>query len=217
MKRFERPMLGFLSREEMLAVIGTPGSSWISQRDHLLLGMLYNTGARVSEIIGVRVADVVLDGAACVHLRGKGRKQRSVPLWRSTVKEIRAWLKLNPQLLPTSALLPNRDGEAMTRDNVTKRLALAVTTATKINAGLENRRITPHTVRHTTAMNLLQSGVDISVIALWLGHESPATTHHYVEADLAMKERALARLQEPEEKLPRYRASDSLLEFLKTL
>lgn len=218
MKRFERPMLGFLSREEMLAVIGTPGSSWISQRDHLLLGMLYNTGARVSEIIGVRVADVVvLDGAACVHLRGKGRKQRSVPLWRSTVKEIRMWLKLNPQLLPTSALLPNRDGEAMTRDNVTKRLALAVTTATKINAGLENRRITPHTVRHTTAMNLLQSGVDISVIALWLGHESPVTTHHYVEADLAMKERALARLQEPEEKLPRYRASDSLLEFLKTL
>jgi site-specific recombinase XerD len=217
MKRFERPMLGFLSREEMLAVIGTSGISWISQRDHLLIGMLYNTGARVSEIIGVCVADVVLDGAACVHLRGKGRKQRSVPLWRSTVKEIRAWLKINPQLSPTSALLPNRDGEVMTRDNVTKRLALAVSAAAKLNAGLENRRITPHTVRHTTAMNLLQSGVDISVIALWLGHESPATTHHYVEADLAMKERALARLQEPEGTLPRFRASDALLEFLKTL
>jgi site-specific recombinase XerD len=217
MKRFERPMLGFLSREEMLAVIGTPGISWVSQRDHLLLAMLYNTGARVSEIIGVRVADVVLDGAACVHLRGKGRKQRSVPLWRSTVKEIRAWLKINPQLSAVSAVLPNRDGEIMTRDNVTKRLALAVIVAAKLNAGLENRRITPHTVRHTTAMHLLQSGVDISVIALWLGHESPATTHHYVEADLAMKERALARLQEPERKLPRYRASDSLLEFLKTL
>jgi site-specific recombinase XerD len=217
MKRFERPMLGFLSRDEMLAVIGTSGISWTSQRDHLLLGMLYNTGARVSEIIGVRVVDVVLDGAACVHLRGKGRKQRSVPLWRSTVKEIRAWLQINPQLSPTSALLPNRDGEIMTRNNVTKRLALAVSAAAKLNAGLDNRRITPHTVRHTTAMNLLQSGVDISVIALWLGHESPVTTHHYVEADLAMKERALARLQEPEEKLPRFRASDSLLEFLKTL
>jgi site-specific recombinase XerD len=217
MKRFERPMLGFLSREEMLAVIGALGISWINQRDHLLLGMLYNTGARVSEIIGVRVADVVLDGAACVHLRGKGRKQRSVPLWRSTVKELRTWLKINPQLLPTSALLPNRDGQAMTRDNVTKRLALAVTAAAKLYVGLEGRRITPHTVRHTTAMNLLQSGVDISVIALWLGHESPATTHHYVEADLAMKERALARLQGPELKMPRYRASDSLLEFLKTL
>ena len=217
MKRFERPMLGFLSREEMLAIIGTPSISWISQRDHLLLGMLYNTGARVSEIIGVRVADVVLDGAACVHLRGKGRKQRSVPLWRSTANEIRAWLRLNPQLLPTSALLPNRDGEAMTRDNVAKRLVLAVAAAAKVKVELADRHISPHTIRHTTAMNLLQSGVDISVIALWLGHESPTTTHHYVEADLAMKERALARLQEPEEKIHRYRAPDSLLDFLKTL
>jgi site-specific recombinase XerD len=217
MKRFERPMLGFLSREEMLGVIGTPGSSWISQRDHLLLGLLYNTGARVSEIIGVRVADVVLDGAACVHLRGKGRKLRSVPLWRSTVIEIRAWLKLNPQLLPTAALLPNRDGDAMTRDNVTKRLTLAVTSATATNAELAKRRISPHTVRHSTAMSLLQSGVDISVIALWLGHESPTTTHQYVEADLAMKERALARLKEPDQKIKRYPAPDSLLEFLKTL
>ncbi len=217
MKRFERPMLGFLSREEVLAVIGTPGSSWVSQRDHLMLGLLYNTGARVSEIIGVRVADVVLDGAACVHLHGKGRKQRSVPLWRSTVKEVRAWLKLNPQLDFTSALLPNRDGEAMTRSNVRQRLALAVASAAKTNNDLAKRSISPHTIRHTTAMHLLQSGVDISVIALWLGHESPTTTHHYVEADLAMKDRALARLQEPDTTVRRYRAPNSLLEFLKTL
>lgn len=217
MKRFERPMLGFMSRAEMLAVIGTPGSNWLSQRDHLLFGLLYNTGARVSEIIGVRVADVVLDGAACVHLHGKGRKQRSVPLWRSTVKEVRAWLRLNPQLDSTSALLPNRNGEAMTRDNVTKRLALAVQTAVVGNPALAQRRISPHTIRHTTAMHLLQSGVDVSVIALWLGHESPTTTHHYVEADLAMKDLALARLQEPDSKIKRYRAPDSLLKFLKAL
>ena len=134
MKRFERPMLGFLSREEMLAVIGTPSNSWISQRDHLLMGILYNTGARVSEIIGIRVADVVLGPASCVHLHGKGRKQRSLPLWRSTAKEVRGWLKLNPLLLPSSALLPNRNGDAMTRDNVTKRLTVAVATATKNNA-----------------------------------------------------------------------------------
>jgi len=148
MKRFERPMLGFLSREEMLAVIGTSGSSWISQRDHLLLSLLYNTGARVSEIIGARVADVVLDGAACVHLHGKGRKQRTVPLWRSTVKEVRAWLRLNLSLLSsTSALLPNRDGEAMTWSNVTQRLALAVRTADKSNTtGLATRRVAS---RHT--------------------------------------------------------------------
>lgn len=217
MKRFERPMVGFLSREEMLAIIGDPGSSWISQRDHLLLRMLYNTGARVSEIVAIKVADVMLDGAACVHLNGKGRKQRAVPLWRSTVKQIKAWLKFNPQLEPSSPLLPNRDGQAMTRGNVTQRLALAVKAATTAQPQLAKRRISPHTVRHTTAMHLLQSGVDITVIALWLGHESPITTHHYVEADLAMKERALARLQEPDAALRRFRAPDSLVEFLKTL
>ena len=148
MKRFERPMLGFLSREEILAVIGAPGDTWVSQRDHLLLAMLYNTGARVSEIISVRVAHVVLNGAPCVHLLGKGRKQRCVPLWRSTAKEIRAWLKLNSQLLDTSALLPNRDGQAMTRSNVTQRLDLAVKAATKLDANLSKRRISPHIIRH---------------------------------------------------------------------
>jgi site-specific recombinase XerD len=217
MKRFERPMLGFLSTKEMLAVIGTPGNSWISQRDHLLIELLYNTGARVSEIIGMRVADLVLGPASCVHLHGKGRKQRSLPLWPSTAKKLRAWLKLNQQLLPTSALLPNRDGDAMTRDNVTKRLALAVARAAQSNVELADRRVTPHTVRHTTAMGLLQSGEDISMVALWLGHESPTTSHHYTEANLAMKEKALARLRGPGEKLPRFRASDSLLAFLKTL
>ena len=110
MKRFERPVLGFLTREEMLAVFGQPGETWTSQRDHLLLAMLYNTGARVSEIIGVRVVDVILDGGACVHLHGKGRKQRSVPLWKTTVVEIRAWLRLNPMLRAEAALLPNRTG-----------------------------------------------------------------------------------------------------------
>lgn len=217
MKRFERPMVGFLSREEMLTIIGEPGGGWTSQRDHLLLRMLYNTGARVSEIVAVKLADVVLDGAACVHLHGKGRKRRAVPLWNSTVRQIKSWLKLNPQLGPGSPLLPNREGGAMTRGNVTQRLALAVKAATSAQPQLAKRRISPHTVRHTTAMHLLQAGVDITVIALWLGHESPITTHRYVEADLAMKERALARLQEPDTALRRFRASDSLVEFLRTL
>ena len=217
MKRFERPLLGFLTREEMLAVIGVPGAGWISQRDHLLLALLYNTGARVSEVIGVKVADVVLAPAACVHLHGKGRKQRSVPLWRSTVKVIRAWLRLNRDLGPASALLPNRAGQAMTRSNVTQRLALAVEAAARTTPSLEGRAISPHCLRHSTAMHLLQSGVDISVIALWLGHESPTTTHQYVEADLAMKQKALSRLQDPNVVARRFRADDSLLEFLKTL
>jgi site-specific recombinase XerD len=217
-KRFERPMLGYLSREEMLAVIGAPDGTWFSQRDHVLLLLLYNTGARVSEMTAVKVGEVVLDdGAACIHLHGKGRKQRSVPLWRSTIRAIRGWLKRNPQLDSDSPLLPNRDGQAMSRWNVILRLDRAVQIATKSCPDLAARQITPHVIRHTTAMHLLQAGVDISVIALWLGHESPATTHQYVEADLAMKERALARLQEPEAKLRRYRAPDSLIEFLRTL
>ena len=217
-KRFEQPMLGYLSREEMLAVIGTPDETWLSQRDHVLFLLLYNTGARVSEVTGIKVGDVVLDaGAACVHLHGKGRKQRSVPLWRSTVRAVRVWLRRNPQLEAASPLFPSRNGQAMTRANVALRLARAVNSASSTFPDLTKRHISPHTIRHTTAMHLLQAGVDISVIALWLGHESPVTTHHYVEADLAMKERALARLHEADAKIQRYRAPDSLIDFLKTL
>ena len=105
----------------------------------------------------------------------------------------------------------------MTRANVTLRLVSAVLRATETRPALAKRKVSPHTIRHTTAMHLLQAGVDISVIALWLGHESPVTTHHYIEADLAMKERALAKLQEPDAKVQRYRAPDSLLDFLRTL
>jgi site-specific recombinase XerD len=217
MKRFDRPMLGYLSRPEIVAVLGQPGGEWTSQRDHLLLTLLYNTGARVSEIIGVRVDDLVLDGAACVHLMGKGRKQRSVPLWKSTVAAARSWLRGNPQLRADSALLPNRSGQAMTRCNVTQRLTLAVARATAEAPGLKGKRVSPHTLRHTTAMHLLQSGVPFNVIALWLGHESTNTTHRYVEANLEMKEKALARLEAPDIKLTRFRATDDLMKFLETL
>jgi len=162
-KRFERPMFGYLTRDEMLAVIGTPDGTWIGQRDHVLFLMLYNAGARVSEITAVKVGDVVLDaGAACVHLHGKGRKQRSVPLWRSTVKAVRAWLRSNPQFEATSTLLPNRNDQAMTRTNVALRLALAVQSA--ISAFPD-----------------------------------------------------LAKLHEPTAKIQRYRAPDSLIDFLRSL
>jgi len=217
MKRFEQPILGFLTRQEMEAVLGQPGALWSSQRDHLLLAMLYNTGARVSEIIGVRVVDVILDGAACVHLHGKGRKLRSIPLWDTTVIELRAWLRLNPTLRGEAALLPNRDGQAMSRSNVAQRLDLAVIRAAAEQPSLLKKRVSPHTLRHTSAMHLLQSGVPFNVIALWLGHESTTTTHRYVEADLAMKERALARLKPPEIKSARYRPPKGLMQFLQSL
>ena len=157
MKRFERPMLGFLSREEMLAVIGKPDVGWVSQRDCLLLALMYNTGARVSEIIGVKVADVVLDAGACVHLHGKGRKARSVPLWRSTANATRAWLKLNPDFNSASALLPNRSGQPMTRSNVTQRLALAVQAATSTTPTLAEHPISPHTLRHYAEFRTMPS------------------------------------------------------------
>ena len=218
LKRFEQPMLGFLSREEMLAVMGQPGNTWTSQRDHLLLAMLYNTGARVSEIIGVRLSDIVMEESACVHLRGKGRKQRSTPLWKSTVQEIRAWLRRNPALRGDDALLPNRDGHAMTRFNVSQRLDIAVARAAIEYSSLSKRSISPHTIRHTTAMHLLQSGVAFSVIALWLGHESTTTTHRYVEANLEMKVQALAKLQEPDTKMRQYHpVDDALMQFLQSL
>jgi site-specific recombinase XerD len=202
----------------MLAILGQPGETWTSQRDHLLLTLLYNNGARVSEIIGVKVGDVVLGESACVHLRGKGRKQRSTPLWKSTVQEIRAWLKRNPALNADAALLPNRDGQPMTRCNVTQRLNIAVEHAAQTMSSLAKRKISPHTIRHTTAMHLLQSGVAFNVIALWLGHESTTTTHRYVEADLAMKNNALARLQSPGEPSYRYQPDDdALLQFLQAL
>ena len=159
MKRFERPMLGFLTREEIIAVLGQPGSTWSSQRDHLLLALLYNTGARVSEIIGVRVIDVVLEGAACVHLEGKGRKQRSVPLWKTTVLEIRAWLRFNPQLRTEAALLPNRDGNTMTRCNVWQRLDLAVARATVTLPSLAKKQVSPHTLRHYLPFLTMSCGV----------------------------------------------------------
>jgi site-specific recombinase XerD len=217
MKRFDRPLIAFLTREEMLAVMDVPDTSWLGQRDRLLLTMLYNTGARVSEIIGVRLVDVVLSPTPFVHLHGKGRKRRSVPLWTTTVRIIRAWLRRNGNPDPAWPLLPTREGHPMSRANVAQRLQRAVAAATARCPELALRRISPHTIRHTTAMHLLQAGVDISVIALWLGHESPSTTHAYVELDLAMKERTLSRLAAPDVEVGRYRPPDELLRFLQAL
>ncbi|NDY94372.1 tyrosine-type recombinase/integrase [Wenzhouxiangella limi] len=217
MKRFERPIVGFLSREQMFAVLDLPGKDWLATRDRLLLHLLYNSGARVSELVSIRVDDIVTDDGACVRLLGKGRKRRTVPLWKNTAKRVRAWLALEGAPTGEGPLLPTRQGAFMTRANAAQRLAIAVKHATERRPELAMLTISPHTIRHTTAMHLLQSGVDISVIALWLGHESPATTHHYVEADLAMKERALARLEAPEHPSYRYRPPDSLIGFLRAL
>ena len=217
MKRFERPLLGYLTREEIEALLDAPEvNTWCGQRDRVMFATLYNTGARVSELIGLTVGEVVLNGSPCVHITGKGRKQRSVPLWRTTANQLRQWLRDYPREM-NQRLFPNRSGGPMTRTGVTDRLQLALATAAQRCPSLAKRRISLHSVRHATAMHLLQAGVDITVIALWLGHESTATTHMYVEADLAMKERALNAMQAPSVKLQRFRPTKGILAFLEGL
>ena len=213
MKRFQRPIPEYLTMEQTQAILVAPNAStWSGKRDRVLLATLYNTGARVSEIIALKLSDIDMTRSMSVKITGKGRKQRVVPLWKSTAKQIQLWLKhLNESGLP---LFPNARGRFMTRSGVENRLKKAVEIAVKNDPTLKGRSVTPHTFRHTTAMHLLQSGVDITVIALWLGHESPATTHMYVEADLAMKENALRKMQEPPQQAIRYKASDRLLQFL---
>lgn len=218
MKRFERPTIGFLTRSEIQAIIDAPDcATWSGQRDQALFTLMYNTGGRVSEIIGIRCRDIVLEGQYIVHLHGKGRKQRTMPLWKPTAKRIRKWQRVLAPEAPETYLLPNRSGGMMTRANVSQRLNLAVTKAVKYKPSLSDRPVTPHTIRHTTAMHLLQSGVDIAVIALWLGHEDTTTTHMYVQADLSMKEQALSKLQPTKTKCARYKPPDKLLRFLQTL
>jgi integrase/recombinase XerD len=218
LKRFERPLIGFLSREEIEAILSAPDcATWSGHRDRMLLQAMYNTGARVSEIVALRIADVSLGTSARVHISGKGRKERAIPLWRSTSKALKSWLSSHLRPEGSAPLFTNRHGEPMSRSGVEDRLQVAVRVATEACPPLAERRVSPHIIRHTTAMHLLQSGVDITVIALWLGHESPATTHQYIETDLMMKERALARLQEAPAASARYRASDTLLQFLNSL
>lgn len=217
-KQFERPLMGFLSLEEINAVLKAPDhATWSGRRDRVMFTVFYNTGARISEIIELRVKDLQLSHSASVHLHGKGRKERTVPLWKTTALMLRDWLK-QVDKDPHNSVFPSRFGKPLSSAGIEYRLQIAIRQASKFCPGLEKRRISPHTIRHTTAMHLLQSGVDLSVIALWLGHESPATTHMYMEADLAMKEKALEKLHEIEGLPVKYsRPDDDLLHFLEKL
>lgn len=216
-KRHPRPLLGYLTADQVRAIVETPDPSTFSgRRDRLLYQLLYNTGARVSEIVGLNRADVLSDTCQTVSLHGKGRKERVVPLWPKTATKMREWLEELPDE-PATPVFTNRRGGRLSRSGVEKRLAEAGQKAAKIDPSLKGRQISPHVFRHTTAMHLLQSGVDITAIALWLGHESPVTTHQYVEADLKMKRKTLSRLEEPKTKCMRFKARDSLLTFLEGL
>lgn len=219
-KRHDRPSLGFLQRTEIDAILAAPDpTSWLGRRDRAMLTLMYNTGARVSEVAGLKVSDVVLSGSPAVHLFGKGRKHRTVPIWKQTAATLRQWIRHLPDAEDQSPLFPNvAGGISLTRSGIARRLALAVEQAKTACPDLAKQSVSPHTIRHTTAMHLLQAGVDITVIALWLGHESRTTTHIYLEADMAMKEAALSRLQPAAAAGQlRYRAPDDLMRFLKSL
>lgn len=216
-KRCDRPVLGYLSREEMQAILDAPDpSTWSGRRDTVLLNTLYNTGARVSEITAARVGDVLLDRQASLHVHGKGRKERLAPLWPRTAKLLKEWVAFTGRG-QEDPLFPNRQGKPMNRSGVRQRLDDAVRVAARRCPSLGRKHVSPHTVRHTTAMHLLQAGVDLTVIALILGHEDVATTHRYLESDLAMKRAALQRVESPSSRTPRFRATRRVLAFLDQL
>lgn len=217
LKRFDRPMVGYLTLLEMQAILDAPDTTtWSGYRDYVLLSTLYNSGARVSEIIALHRIDFENTHCQAIHLRGKGRKERVVPLWKRTVNSLKKWLsQIRPE--PQQPLFPNRFGQMLSRSGVESRLKMAVTSAIRSCPSLKNKTISPHIIRHTTAMHLLQAGVDLSVIALWLGHENITTTHQYLEADIGMKEDALAKLQPPGTTPTRYIPSSDILSFLDRL
>ncbi len=216
-KRFDKPVLGYLTREQVAAILAAPDrGTWSGHRDQVLFATAYNTGARVSELTALRVRDVLLDRQTAVHLHGKGRKQRVIPLWKTTAAELRGWLD-RTSAAPDAPVFPGRAGAPLTRSGIRDRLDRAVAAAEQHCPSLRGQHITPHTLRHSTAMHLLQSGTDLAVIALWLGHSSPAVTHQYLEADLAAKEAVLRRLTDPSPVPARFQPGDRLLAFLEGL
>jgi site-specific recombinase XerD len=216
-KRQEKRLIHALTREEIEAIVASPDrATWTGRRDHALLLTMYNTGARVSEMTGLRREQVRFGASSYVELHGKGRKERTVPLWPHTAQVLEAWFQERTGSGATMAF-PNARGQQMARDGVEYLLRQAVRKAATTCSLLQNKRVCPHMVRHTTAMHLLQAGVDITVIALWLGHESIETTHCYVEADLATKQRALDKVAPIPGGLTRFRPDDQLLAFLAAL
>jgi len=216
-KRHDRTLVHFLTRSEVEALLAIPdGRTWIGRRNHALLLVAFQTGMRLSEITGLRRYDVELDTGAHVRCLGKGRKERCTPLAANTVKELKAWVR---ESVPGDSdfLFPTVHGRRMSSDAVQTLLAKYTAVARKNCLSLRCKRVSPHVARHTAAMELLQAGVDLSVIALWLGHESIETTQKYLDANIALKEAALAKTVPLNSRTSRFRAGDRLLQFLNGL
>ncbi|MBP2324719.1 site-specific recombinase XerD [Kibdelosporangium banguiense] len=216
-KRYDRAIVSFLTKPEVEAILAAPDrDSWLGRRDHTLLTLAVQTGLRVSELTRLRRGDVTLTAGANVRCHGKGRKQRCTPLTAHTVATLREWLRAQPGD-PDSPLFATRHGTPLTTDAVEWLVTKYAAAATARCPSLTGKRVTPHTLRHSAAMFLREAGVDISVIALWLGHESIASTQIYLHADLAVKQRALARTSPPGVPSKRYRPPDALLAYLDSL
>lgn len=213
-KRFTRTLVRFLTRPEVDALLAAPDSqTWFGRRDHAFILMAVQTGLRLSEITGVKREDLVLGAGAHVRVIGKGRKERCTPLAKPTVAVLDDWLR-EPQKGDGRLLFPNAKGERLSVHGVQYLLSKYSTQAARACPSLKGKRVTVHLLRHTMAMELLQSGVNRAVIALWLGHEPVETTQIYLEATLAMKEEALAKTSPPNSRSSRYRPGDQLLNFL---
>jgi site-specific recombinase XerD len=216
-QRHDRAIVDFLARDEIEALLAAPSrDTWLGRRDHALLTLALQTGLRVSELTGLATQDVQVSAPAHARCHGKSRKDRVTPLTGHTTTVLRAWLAERGGG-PADPLFPTRRGGPMSRDAVERLVAKHAATAAATCPSLQTKKVTPHVLRHSAAMTLLHAGVDITVIALWLGHESPETTHVYLHADLTLKERALARTTPPESTPGRYQAPDTLLAFLDNL
>ena len=216
-KRFDKALVTWLTEPELGALLAAPDTAtWAGRRDHAMITLAAQTGLRVSELTGLTLADAHLGTGPHVSCHGKGRKQRITPLSKTTVTVLRAWLA-GRRGDPAQPLFPNRTGGRLSRDAVEKRLAQHAATAAGQCPSLKTKNVTAHTLRHTAAMQLLHAGVDTTVIALWLGHEQAETTQIYLHADLAIKEKALARTTPPDTTPGRYKPPDQLLAFLESL
>lgn len=216
-KRFERRLVTFLTEPEIDALLAAPDRrTWTGRRDHAWMTLAVQTGLRASELVHAHCADVHLGTGAHISCLGKGRKQRITPLIGSVMAVLRVWLAERGGG-GHDPLFPSRTGHGLTRDALEHRLAVYVSRATSTCASMREKTITLHVLRHTAAMRLLHAGVETSVIALWLGHEQVETTQIYLHADLALKERAIARTTPLHTKPGRYQPSDTLLAFLEAL
>jgi integrase/recombinase XerD len=218
-KRAPRSLVSYLTEQEIDALLAAPDlSARTGRRDRALLLVAVQTGLRVSELTGLRRTDVVLGTGAHLNRTGKGRKQRATPLTTDTAKVLRAWMNECPGQ-PNDPLFPGPRKGPLSRDAISRIVARHATSATRTCPSLTAKKPTPHVLRHSCAVQLLQAGIDITVIALWLGHESIRTTDIYQHTDLSIKERALAHTTPTQPRTPRgrYRPPDNLLAFLQAL